>query len=354
MAKRQLIVVHGMGQHTEASFRGEVLNACQQAFGLYESLKDQNVTDKFGVIAVGYGDFFESLRNMLGERSQSLGEQLQTNRRARLISTDAVARLNGIESEIANDSFFTTHWLDVLLYRFTILNEPIRLRLAERLATVIAEHGPSNVHVLGHSLGTAVVHDTLAKAYGPDDFRDEAGNARNLNPTTHRLGSVHMVANVSRALDSFQGVGASIVKPGRGGCVSRFQEHRHKLDPITWVRPFDPKDNDGWVTPTAYRRSYALNRLQAVTGANTHAIGHYLLDPQVHRPLFLHLFDFRPDADEAATAHQRFADRSLRERAAELQNAIGDFRPGSDDGVMDVLRAAQALNAQVQRFGEEF
>lgn len=354
MARQQLIVVHGMGQHTADSFRDEVLDACRQAGGLYDSLRGEDVAGRFDIVPVGYNDIFDEFRAELAERAQPLAERMAAIAGTLPIASGVAARINALESEITDESFFRTHWLDVLLYRFTILSERVRLRLAEALARTIAEHGSANVHVLGHSLGTAVVHDTLAKAYGPEQLVGPDGRQHSLSPTTHRLGSVHMVANVSRVLQSFIDVKASPVRPGERGCTAEFLEYRHRLDPVARVRPFDPTDNGRWVSHLVFRKAYTLAELTSVTRANTHAIGHYLLNPKAHLPLFRLLFRFRPRKAETEAASERFFARTLRGHAERLEEAFEDFQPRDEDALRDLIRAGQALKALVESFGEEF
>lgn len=354
MARQQLIVVHGMGQHTADSFREEFVTACEEAAGLYDSLRGAAVAGRFDLIPVEYNDIFDEFRAELAERAQPLAERLGAIAGTLPLASTLVARINAVESEITDDSFFRTHWLDVLLYRFTLLNERVRLRLAEVLGRTIAQHAAANVHVLGHSLGTAVVHDTLAKAYGPDQLVGPDGSDHSLSTTTHRLGSVHMLANVSRALQSFIDVKASVVRPGARGCASEYLEYRHRLDPIARVRPFDPTDNGRWVSHRVFRKAYALATLTSVTRANTHAIGHYLLNPRVHLPLFRLLFRFRPRQREVERASERFFARTLQGHAERLEEAFEAFQPGDEDAVRDLVRAAQAMKALVESFGEEF
>jgi len=354
MSQQTLVIVHGMGQHTADSFRQEVLAACQQAFILYDSLKDQDVTTKFNVVSVAYNDIFDDFRAQLADRAKTLEARLSAIQGALPLAPALAARINGIEAGINDDNFFTTHWLDVLLYRFTMLNELVRLRVAEKIATTIAEHGSGNVHVLAHSLGTAVVHDTLAKAYGPDQLRRADGSDLSLSTTTHRLGSLHMVANVSRALESFVEVKASAVRPGELGCTSDYLEYRHKLDPFTRVRPFDPTDNGRWVSHVMFRNAYSLIRPTSVTQANSHAVGHYLLNPLVHLPLFRILFRFRPPKKEVEDASNRFFAQTVQSKADRLEQAFENFSPSDPDSVKDLISAAQSLKALVESFGEEF
>jgi hypothetical protein len=269
-------------------------------------------------------------------------------------TVQAVEQINSIEASLGQDKFFTTHWLDVILYYLTLLCEPIRLKVAEAVAESVAKAGGANVHILAHSLGTAVVHDTLAKSYGPDNLVATSGKVLNLSPVEHRLGGVHMVANVSRALQTFIKVGSSIVRPGPLGCTSAFVEYRHKLDPITRIRPFDPTDNDGWVPHDVFRAAYSLIEPSSVTAANVHGLDHYLITPMVHLPMFRLLFGFRPRKKEQQAGEDAYSEDTVEGKAKALQTALGEFQPTSRESLQAVLEAAKALKDMVLGFGEKF
>jgi hypothetical protein len=354
MSKKKLVVVHGMGQHDDASVKKEVVDAFTTAFGFYESLKGQSVTDLIDIVPASYNSFFDDYRKKLQERSGSLAERLAGIDPTVPFTVTAVQQINDVEARLGQDSFFTTHWLDVILYYLTLLCEPIRLKVAETVASAIAEVGGSNVHVLGHSLGTSVLHDTLAKAYGPHNLPDANGTVLNLSPIEQRLGGVHMVANVSRALQTFVKVGASVVRPGSLGCTSVFMEYRHKLDPITKVKPFNPTNNGEWIPQDIFTSVYSLVEPSSVTQANVHDLGHYLITPMCHLPLFRMLFGFRPKKQEQDAGGQTYFAMTVQGKAQALQTAFGDLQPTSEDSMLAVLDAAKALKDMVLKFGEEF
>jgi pimeloyl-ACP methyl ester carboxylesterase len=354
MPDKKLIVVHGMGQHDAASVKKEVTEGLTTAFNLYTSLNGTKVDSQIDIVPVAYNSFFDDYRKKLEERSGSLGERLAAIDTSVPFPIDVVKRINNLEADLAKDEFFTTHWLDVILYFLTLLSEPIRLKVAEAIADAIAEVGGANVHVMGHSLGTAVVHDTLAKAYGPDNLLANTGKVLNLSPIEHCLGGVHMVANVSRALQTFVKVGSSIVRPGPLGCTSVFFEYRHRLDPIPKIRPFNPTDNDGWVPHDIFQSVYRLIEPSSVTAANVHDLRHYLITPAVHLPLFRLLFGFRPKKAEQDAAEAAYLANTVLGKAQALQAAFGDLQPTDADSLRAVLDAARALKDMVLGFGEAF
>lgn len=230
--------------------------------------------------------------------------------------------------------------------------EPIRLRVATAVAREVRDRGAANVHVLGHSLGTSVVHDALAKLYGSEPLIDGNDDSLKLQVNRDRLVGVHQVANVSRLLQSFRKVGASEVRPGVG-CCATFVEYRHKLDPIAKIKPFDPTDNQEWVPHAVYRHAYDLIEPSGVVSANVHDLGHYLRDPLVHLELFASLFRFRPRVAEREAALEAHLANTVQGRAAALRNVIENLDL-SRESVEELLRAAMALKDMVLAFGEEF
>ncbi|MEM8815984.1 MAG: hypothetical protein AAGE85_09155 [Pseudomonadota bacterium] len=345
MPDKQLIVVHGMGTHDEASVVAEVEQTLQTVFSRYESIKDESPTDKFDITAVAYDSFFEDYRQAVADRDDVLAALTSVSGDFPFLPR-AAAEVAALDRSLTEDRFFSTHWLDVLLYRFTLMSEPIRLKLAEVIAQAVADRGSANVHVLGHSLGTSVVHDTLAKLYGPEPGPAKLSNVRD------RLGGVHQVANVSRLLQSFRKVGSSEVRPGTG-CCSVFYEYRHMLDPFPRFKPFDPTDNGEWVSHSAWQSSYRLVRPTGVTGANVHGLDHYLLNPMVHLPLLKLLFGFRPLKDERDAAHDAYVATTVRGSAIAVREAFESFN-FSETSIGNLIAAGKALKDMVESLGEEF
>lgn len=351
MSSKTLVVVHGMGQHTEASVRTDVLDACKSAFAFYSSLQDKNPENEFELVTVEYNSFFDDYRNAISDRPDNILAALTGISGATPATPKLVAEIMKLENRVKADSLFVTHFLDVLLYRFSLFAEPIRLRVAEAIGKAVRDAGSTNVHVLGHSLGTAVVHDTLAKAYGPEPFIQN-GNSLKLLNRRDRLGGVHMVANVSRVLQSFRAVDASEVRPGLG-CCTLFAEYRHMLDPFTKVRPFNPTDNEQWIPHTMWRSSYRLLEPTSVTQANVHSLSHYLLNPLVHLPLFRLLFGFRPSVHEKNEGSDAYLANTVIGKAEALTAAVEGLNC-SEGSIRELLSAGKDFKDLVESFGETF
>src|SRR5262245_22338247 len=139
MAKKRLIVVHGMGTHTEASVKKEVVDAFDSAFTFYPSLKGKKAVDSFDIIPVAYNSFFDDYRRQLAEQAGTLAEHRAAVDGSVHFTVQAAKTCNDVESQLGKDSFFTTHWLDVLLYYLTLLCEPVRLKVIEAVADSLAE-----------------------------------------------------------------------------------------------------------------------------------------------------------------------------------------------------------------------
>jgi hypothetical protein len=346
MSKKSLIVVHGMGSHTESSVKQEITDALKTVFSRYSSLKSKNPTNAIDISVFGYNQYFEDYRKAVADRSDIATALQSASSEFGGLLPQTTLEIAKLEKSITEDALFSTHWLDVILYRFSLLAEPIQLALAEKITAEVAKKGGANVHVLGHSLGTSVLHDTLARLYGPEPMDTKLSTVRD------KLHCVHMVANVGRVLQSFRKVRASEVRPVLG-CCTNFIQYRHKLDPIPQVKPFSPSNNGGWVPHKVWEENYQLVEPSAVTSANVHSLGHYLLDPEVHLPLLRTAMGFRPRSAEGKAAKAAFYQTTLKGKAVALEQAVEEL-DFSEQSVKQLLEASKMLKDMVEGFGESF
>jgi hypothetical protein len=347
--KPSLIVVHGMGEHTEASFRKEVEGALNYALGLYDAWKGKKIGSLVDIVPCEYNSIFENHRDTMADAAKPLASRLE-----------ALKALSPVAGEFAKwdlqlktDNFFRTHWLDVLFYRFTMLAEPIRIKVAKAVAAQVTAKGAENVHVLAHSLGTSVVHDSLASLY----VDAPVAGGKNLSTRTSKLGSLHLVANVSRLLESFAKAAESVVHPcGAGGCTFTYYQYRHVLDPICIPSPFEPLANGVWKDPFQLSADeYQRLRPRLVVDENTHAIEHYLENPECHAPLLRSLgIGFKPTKIQVEQAFAEHGKRSIQGRAEELQKKWDALSLGNLDSVEAFIKAAQALRDMLAGFGKSF
>lgn len=350
--KPTLIIVHGMGEHTGDSFRGQVASALNYALGLYDKWQDKKIDDLIKLVPFGYNEIFNQHRELIAKQSIALGDRLGKLKTAGVKGIMPL-EIAHWESELNQDHFFKTHWLDVLFYRYTGLGEVIRIKLARLIAETIDEVGAQNVHLLGHSLGTSVVHDTLASLYAPPG---QSSLEHNLSPRTSKLASVHLVANVSKLLQSFADVNRSVVNPCKTGCVGTYYQYRHVLDPFMIPSPFEPVINDVWCNEIEHDAfMYQELKPRLVTDINTHGITHYLKNPMCHVPLLQVLnIDFAPNKTEQKKAIRAHQETALQGKAELLQQKWDTIDLANKESVEAFIRAAQALRDMLAQFGKDF
>jgi hypothetical protein len=204
-------------------------------------------------------------------------------------------------SQSAGDAqaFFWEKALDALLWStLGLARAAVKARVAKQLVAgiraMVRENGAADrAHIVAHSLGTSVVHDTLVA------LTREAGLHEGvLDPSQFRWQSLTMVANTSRLLESAVDLSPgtrredfeahrSILRPDRAdSCCRAYLSARHRLDPITWPRPFHPD----W--PSGAYREVVLDRF--ADPRRVHDFDHYVRAPEFHVRLFRSLLG-RPD-----------------------------------------------------------
>ncbi len=351
MTKASLIIVHGMGEHTEDSFKSEIVDSLNYALSLYDEWKGKDIQKLIDIIPFEYNSIFNIHRKAMADAGKPLSSRLADLQAANL--NPVTGEFIKWDAELNSDNFFATHWLDVLFYRFTMLAEPIRIKLGEKIVKAVDQKGGENVHILVHSLGTSVTHDTLASLYTQ---RPETIHPKNLPANAAKLASVHMVANVSRLLESFIKVGESIVNPCQSGCTNTYYQYRHLVDPFVIPTPFEPVTNGVWIDPFQMTEmQYQRLRPRLVTDLNTHAITHYLRNPECHVPLLKILgFGFWPKQEQINKAFDQHSATALQGKAELLQQRWEGLDLNSHASVTAFIRAGQALRDMLASFGKEF
>ena len=303
--KQVLILLHGMGKHTADSFKKEVVDAANNALARYPTYNAVKFDDQVYIHSIGYDHIFEALRKKMAESGSALQtfikNELGDNKLPEFFND-----LNDIEASLGGDKFVYTHVLDVIFY-LTLLGEKVRLYVASEILKVKNRY-PSTVriNILAHSLGTAVIHDTLNKLYTTDASTDAQ-----LNVDQHHLQSLWMIANVSDIITTFSGLTGpydSLVKPGAGGCVVRLTNAFHRFDPFTLkqFKRFDPDNSNGWLKPDIYQYRYKCYETTKVNRLNTHDIMGYLEDPVICHDFLNHFFDFKPSEEEKTIGDEAF------------------------------------------------
>lgn len=298
--KQVLILIHGMGDHTAESFQEQVENASNNALERYESYAHVQFEQEVHLHSIGYNHLFEDLREELAESGSNLKEFIAS----KLGDVDLpgfIDDLADMQANLADDEFLNTHVLDVIFY-LTLKGEQVRLYVAKKLVEFIQAHQETTrVNILAHSLGTAVMHDTLHKLYS-----DGFGDGIHLDKNTQPINTLWTFANVSEIITKMSGLTGplnSVVKPGTGGCLGAFYNTFHRFDIFTLkqINRFDPKPADNWVSSFIYQNAYSRYKTEKVSRKNTHSIESYIEDPLVCHDFFNTLFNFEPSEDEKET-----------------------------------------------------
>lgn len=316
MAKSKLIVVHGMGVHSASSIKKTVVDAANEALHRYPGYNSEKFENHVDVIGVGFDDIFEKERKRLKQNNESLSDYLKGNSTA---VPKFIQSIVSLENEIGKEAFFATHAFDVLLY-LTLKGPEVRLRILEKIAKEFDRRRDESIHVMAHSLGTAVLHDTLHKAYKGGITDSKAGYSYKLDCVDHKFDSLWMVANVSNLTATLSPFGVkfdpydSLVRPSRGndGCAKYLYNLRHALDPFTKFYPFKPKKDDGWVPKPVFDEYYRYIRNTRIGHTlNPHSLAGYLLDPNVSYRFLARVMPFgtfMPTGADADKADAKFKD----------------------------------------------
>lgn len=290
MSKSIVLVVHGIGEHTEANLKKTVIDAANEALSRYDDLKGMKYEDYVDVIPVVYDDIFEKERKKIADNSNAI---LDIIKDSNLGSTDLFDKL----AKVSEDNTFNTHILDILFYAGMRTTE-VRSRVIGILSEKIGFNPSRKIHVITHSMGTAVAHDILAKAYGTgikNQFDADNKNAdkksftqTRLFPDVHKLDSIWMFANTSQLFYDYNPLKTnvdphkSIVRPkaDNAGCTLKYFNVCHKYDIIGKAVPFEP--------PKAWNRNKShaayvddIKTENFYKTINPHSLYEYIINPCV-------------------------------------------------------------------------
>lgn len=361
MSNPVVILVHGMGDfsaprfrtHQRGSFGTDCISALNTALQFYPSLRTLSIEEKVNFVEIHYNHIFDTLRQEMADNGSTLRDWLQGAG-----ATGALGKVPGFiqaalnfEASLGEDDFFYTHWLDVVLYK-TYFGEFVRAHVARQLGEIIARNNALSIHILAHSLGTAVVHDTLSKVYG--GAYEEEEEVAMLSPDTNKLASVWQIANVSRLANSVLPVAdpyRSLVRPGAGGVTATMMNIHHKFDPFTWIRKFSRTNDGRWVPRNVYQRDYLDIETADITEVNTHSVKQYLLDPAVHAYLFKRLGIRIPSQKQYNDAVAAYRDMVGGNFQTLLQEKLNNVTRRGSGTFMDFFEAARGLSQAIKAAG---
>ena len=293
MAKHQLFLVHGMGTYAK-DWSLDARQALVDAYNSYALSKSMGLAAQIDFVEINYNDIFDEIRAQWKENATEAAGALS----AVGLASQAASRLVELANAASGDDFLRTHVLDVVMYRFMKqiserITNAVRLQILNRLAAFPQDNQPS-WSILGHSLGTAVVNDTLQAM-----FTQTAGGS--MLGDRAKPDFVFMVANVSKLLWNKGGdYYSSVVRPHTVdslGICWKYCSFAHELDPFPMVDPFNPPA--AWFpagTNTAQRPIFLSDveiPARDIQDINVHGLTHYLSHPLVNSEIINTLTGFK-------------------------------------------------------------
>lgn len=281
MSKHLIFFIHGMGEH-KSGWSDAAQRTLREAADQFSNFKGA-FDDNYQFVELNYDPIFENYRQQWRNIDNGLVSMLQHG----MAPPGIIRKVLQLNRTLATDNFFTTHLLDVVMYRFlALVNTPIRLHLAQSITDELIKAGSGcRWSVVAHSLGTSVAHDTLQEL-----FTGNAGGLSPLNANQFAPQCGLFIANVSRLLQNYQDVYQSLVRPALRKTQGIFQFYlsaAHRLDPFIKPRPFDPPME--WLDANTQARNpsrYQYLKITEVLDRNVHGLEHYLSNPKVHIAFF--------------------------------------------------------------------
>ncbi|WOT04725.1 hypothetical protein [Shewanella youngdeokensis] len=339
MNKPMVLVIHGMGTHKPGETKKAIadgLNEAAKNFGLV----DFDINNEVEFFQFNYSDYLDEIRLKDAEKAGELVKHLSVLQGLGL-GEQAVSALTSFFADFDEDEQFYTHWMDVIYYGLMYWGENIRVDLAKKINELMLERelGNRKLHIISHSLGTAVLHDTLAKLFRKD--ADISAKVPQLDVDRFQIDSIWMVANVSRLLNLLNDIADpnhSVVTSDIGGCTDLLFNVRNEFDPFTWFKQYKrPIENGG--------RQIKVNTIREL---NTHDLQQYMAAPDVADALFANLLDIPAISD---TQYQqgvaKHALTSINYNYAQLEDAVNDLSDNDEpqDKVQAIVSVAKALNS---------
>lgn len=313
ISKPHIVLIHGMGEHAEAEFKSTFTTPLDKASMHFDTVPkiSENTTLHF----ISYNAIFQKLRQNADDAAiKNISSQFPG-------ASALITSLNSFNNSVDSNSFFYTHIMDVLFYR-SYFADAIQASVGVQLleAMKAANEAGEDLHIVCHSLGTAVMHDTLHKLY-TNSLHTEEGELL-LCAGLNKIRSITMIANVCQLPITESNPYTSVVKPGPEGICDFFTTCRHKLDPIASFRKFEVGNNWPHVSDNEFKNIV----ISGVERANVHDMDHYLADPKVFLQVFLQFFqhEFYTTSAKIASAEEDHAATTVQGRFDQLKETIED------------------------------
>lgn len=338
MANHTIFLLHGMGKYGKVDDKGvykpDTEGWFAEAKATLSAIYDEHIKDRLGdkvafdtqfkIVPINYDSVFDLYRYAWAKQAESWGKLSEAWAGLGLPGA-WLDRTGKFLSGAGKDDFGWTHAADVLLYSVRLIREDVKSNVILQISSEL-EKNPSSWSIMAHSLGTAVLHDTIG------------GIVARLGPKVQALTAprvVCAVANVARALtDNDNDAYADWLAPSSEGFRPRsYINLNHELDLIARFDPFQPKVGQ-WLNNGAYRNRSKLSEYypdpklldwkgveltDAVARILPHGFTHYMNQPQAAAILWPLLLDSSPGAhydaiyNSVREANEKKKDKAIKE-----------------------------------------
>lgn len=271
MANNLIILVHGMGTYEPGQMTKEVKAGLDKSLAFagleFDYMQDVEFYEH------NYGIILDEIRK---KESEALAQFSQLG-----IDTGIIAKLVDYSKNLGGDKFFYTHLLDVIYYSMTLWGERLRSHF---ISDLIAKKQAGlftgkRIHVLGYSLGTALINDSFSKIYRSDNV-----DAHHFSTEHDKIEKYWSIANVSRIIHELNDINGAnpnnnVVNDGSKGCIKKMSVISHEYDPFMLIKHYDRKPSYG-----------RFHRPSGITQLNTHDLTGYLAHPDVGLNLIYDLY----------------------------------------------------------------
>lgn len=342
-SKQLIILVHGMGTHAKGDFTKEFKKALSdraKSFGI----ADDSFLSTVDYKEFNYSEYFDHIRQQFAEnaaaRKKGFGFLTGKGFEEKLLQ-----QLTKFESNFGKDDFYYTHWLDVILYATMYFGEKLRVDFISEFEKLRKKYDNKNIHIVCHSLGTALVHDALAKYYRLDS--DPFDDIPDLKTGNFNISSLWTFANVSRMVNLLNGLtdpNNSTVVTGSDGCTNNFVNVRHKYDPFTWFKTYDRK-----------MKNLVLIEDKVIKKVNTHDFYEYVNEPRAARGILSFIYKINVSDTNFKKGDEEHKANQLKQEVKELKAAIDAVR---NDPSKDTIKAAidefKKIQAEIDKLKSDF
>ncbi|MDV7104610.1 hypothetical protein R3X26_09405 [Vibrio sp. TH_r3] len=273
--KPVVLLVHGMGNHTDASVKEEFKDGLKQCME-FLGQSDFDANDAFTIKTFNYSEYWDDKRKAFAEHLEG------DIKDALSLTPNLIQKIVNMTSELDGDDFLYTHVLDVLFYLTGGLRSHQLIKLHKMIGDEI-EASVNNLNgqrviVVAHSLGTAFVHDCLTQLY-----------TQRLDPINFGLDQLWSVATVSRMthmITRMDDPTTSIVtdhSPIKAGVCKEFYPVYNDFDPFCWFKRYTRAPHEGMLINTKHVRDLhqIYSQPSDIMRFNPHDLREYFADPEV-------------------------------------------------------------------------